>query len=117
LIFICTISVIGGCAFGSKSDVYEEKGIASWYGKDFHGKTTSSGERYDMFKYTAAHKTLPLGTKVKVTNLSNGKSVRVKINDRGPFVEGRIIDLSYVAALQIGIVKTGTAKVKIRVLD
>jgi len=92
---------------------YVEVGIASWYGPGFHGKKTASGEFYNMYKLTAAHKTLPLGTYVKVINLENGKSVVVKINDRGPFVSGRIIDLSYAAAKKIGMLGKGTAKVKI----
>ncbi len=92
---------------------YSEVGYASWYGKKFHGRPTASGEIYDMYKLTAAHKKLPLGTYVKVTNLSNGKSVIVKINDRGPYVRGRIIDLSYAAAKKIGMVKKGVQKVKI----
>jgi rare lipoprotein A len=92
-------------------------GVASWYGPKFHGKLTANGEIYDMYKYTAAHKILPIGTKVKVTNLNNNKSVIVRINDRGPFVKERIIDLSYVAAKQIGIDKTGTAPVKLLVLS
>ena len=92
---------------------YVEVGIASWYGPGFHGKRTASGEFYNMYKLTAAHKTLPLGTYVKVINLENGKSVIVKINDRGPFVPGRIIDLSYAAAKKIGMLRKGTAKVKL----
>lgn len=104
------------CFFKHGPEKFDEIGNASWYGKDFHGKITSSGERYDMFKFTAAHKTLPLGTKVEVTNLSNGRKVKVYINDRGPFVEGRIIDLSYAAALKLGMVKHGTTKVRIKIL-
>ncbi len=96
---------------------YVERGLASWYGPDFQGKRTSSGETYDMYKMTAAHKTLPLPTYVKVTNLENGRSVVVKVNDRGPFKKGRIIDLSYVAAAKLGIVDNGTATVEIHVLD
>lgn len=92
---------------------FVQVGIASWYGPGFHGSKTASGEIYNMFKLTAAHKTLPLGTYVKVINLENGKSVIVKINDRGPFVKGRIIDLSYAAAKRLGMLKKGTAKVKI----
>ncbi len=91
-------------------------GVASWYGKDFHGKPTASGEIYNMYDMTAAHKTLPLGTQVMVTNLENGRSVKVTINDRGPFVKNRIIDLSYAAAKAIGMVGPGTAKVMIEVL-
>ncbi len=92
---------------------FVQVGIASWYGPGFHGKKTASGEIYNMYKLTAAHKTLPLGTYVRVINLENGKEVVVKINDRGPFVPGRIIDLSYAAAKKIGMLKKGTARVKI----
>lgn len=95
------------------SSGFVQVGIASWYGPGFHGSRTASGEIYNMYKLTAAHKTLPLGTYVKVINLENGKSVVVKINDRGPFVPGRIIDLSYAAAKRIGMLRKGTAKVKI----
>ena len=92
---------------------FRQKGKASWYGKKFHGKKTSSGEIYNMHAMTAAHKTLPLGTYVRVHNLNNGKSIEVRINDRGPFVRGRIIDLSYAGATQLNIVGPGTAPVEI----
>lgn len=92
---------------------FRQKGKASWYGKKFHGKTTSSGEKYNMYAMTAAHKTLPLGTYVRVHNRSNNKSIEVRINDRGPFVRGRIIDLSYTAAQKLDIVGPGTAPVEI----
>jgi rare lipoprotein A len=95
---------------------WTQKGIASWYGPNFHGKFTSNGEIYNMYDFTAAHKTLPMNTKVKVTNLNNGKSVIVRINDRGPFVRGRIIDLSYAAGKKIGLDKSGTAPVKLKVI-
>jgi rare lipoprotein A len=91
-------------------------GVASWYGKDFHGKPTSSGEIYDMYQLTCAHNTLPLGTLVMVTNLENGKSVELKVNDRGPFVKERIIDLSYAGAQILGIYEKGTANVKVEVI-
>jgi rare lipoprotein A len=91
-------------------------GTASWYGNKFHGKPTASGEIYNMYSLSAAHKTLPLGTKVRVTNLSNNKKVVVPINDRGPFVGDRIIDMSYGAAKRLGMVDTGLAKVRIDVL-
>jgi len=94
-----------------------EKGQASWYGKKFHGKKTASGERFNMYGYTAAHKTLPFGTKVRVTNLDNGKKVVVRINDRGPFVKGRVIDLSYAAAKKIGMLKKGVVPVKVEVVS
>ncbi len=92
---------------------FSQKGIASWYGKKFHGRKTASGEVYNMYDMTAAHKTLPLGTWVKVYNIRNGREAVVKVNDRGPFVRGRIIDLSYTAAKRIDIVGHGTAPVKI----
>jgi rare lipoprotein A len=95
---------------------WTQRGIASWYGPDFHGRYTSNGEVYNMYAFTAAHKTLPMNTVVKVTNLNNGKSVIVRINDRGPFVKGRIIDLSYAAGKKIGLDVTGTAPVKIEVV-
>lgn len=91
-----------------------EVGIASYYGDEFQGRTTANGEKFDQNKFTAAHKTLPFDTKVKVTHLSNGKSVVVRINDRGPFVKGRIIDLSKVAAQEIGLTVDGTAKVEVQ---
>lgn len=96
---------------------YRESGIASWYGGDFHGRKTSSGERYDMHAMTAAHPTLPIPTWVEVTNLSNGKHVIVKINDRGPFVDKRLIDLSHAAASALDMVRAGTARVEVRALD
>lgn len=96
---------------------YKEKGISSWYGKKFHGHRTSSGEIYNMYAMTAAHKTLPLPTYVRVTHLKNGRSVIVKVNDRGPFHQGRIIDLSYSAAKKLGVATTGTAAVKVVALD
>jgi rare lipoprotein A len=93
-----------------------QTGLASWYGPDFHGKATSNKEIYNMYDFTAAHNTLPFGTNVMVTNLDNGKSVVVRINDRGPFVGNRVIDLSFAAARVLGMVGTGTAPVKIEVL-
>lgn len=96
---------------------YDERGIASWYGNKFHGYMTSSFEPYDMYKFTAAHKTLPLPTWARVTNLENGKSVIVRINDRGPFVSNRLIDLSYAAAVRIGIWPKGTGLVEVRAID
>lgn len=94
-----------------------QTGEASWYGPDFHGKLTSNKEIYDMYDMTAAHNSLPFGTYVVVTNLNNGKSTIVRINDRGPFVKGRIIDLSYAAALALDMVASGTAPVKLEVLS
>lgn len=96
---------------------YQEKGIASWYGMKFHGRRTSSGEPYDMYKMTAAHKSLPLPTYVRVRNLQNGKSAVLKVNDRGPFHSNRIIDLSYAAASRLGILKSGTGLVEVTAID
>lgn len=96
---------------------FVERGIASWYGPNFHGKRTSSGEPYDMYKMTAAHKHLPLPCYVLVTNLDNGRQAVVRVNDRGPFHDGRIIDLSYSAAVKLGVVRSGTARVEIRTID
>ncbi|RJG51237.1 septal ring lytic transglycosylase RlpA family protein [Motilimonas pumila] len=96
---------------------YKEVGHASWYGNKFHGHLTSNGERYDMYSMSAAHKNLPLPSYVKVTNLANQKSVIVRVNDRGPFHGGRIIDLSYAAADKIGMVHSGTAKVEVELIN
>jgi len=96
---------------------YVERGIASWYGPDFHGELTSTRETYDMYQMTAAHKTLPLPTWVEVTNLENGRKVRLRVNDRGPFKDERIIDLSYAAALKLDVVRNGTARVEVRAVQ
>lgn len=102
------LTLLAGC--GPR---HVEQGLASWYGPGFAGKPTASGERFRPCKRTAAHKTLPFGTRVKVTNLSNGRTVVVRINDRGPFVEGRIIDLSKAAARQLGMLQAGVVRVEI----
>ncbi len=99
------------------SDDYVETGVASWYGSDFQGKKTANGETYNMYEMTAAHKTLPLPTFVRVKNLDNGKEVVVRVNDRGPFSKGRIIDLSYAAAKELEMTDAGTARVRITVLS
>jgi rare lipoprotein A len=101
----------------ASSTGYSARGIASWYGTKFHGHRTSSGEPYDMYQMTAAHKTLPLPTYARVTNLRNGKSAIVKINDRGPFHDNRLIDLSYAAASKLGILGKGTGLVEVKVID
>ncbi len=101
----------------SSSGGFVERGLASWYGRKFQKRLTSSREPYDMFAMTAAHRTLPLPTYVRVTRLDNGRSVVVRVNDRGPFRAGRIIDLSYVAAVKLGIERTGTAPVEVRALE
>ena len=100
----------------TSAEGYREKGIASWYGTKFHGRRTSSGEVYDMYAMTAAHKTLPLPSYAEVTNLKNGRKVIVKVNDRGPFHDNRLIDLSYSAATKLGIVAKGTGLVEVRVI-
>ena len=101
---------------GAEADPYQS-GLASWYGKKFHGRKTASGSPYDMGAMTAAHKTLPFGTKVKVVEVKTGNSVVVTINDRGPFVENRVIDLSKEAAKQLGIIEQGHAKVELYRLE
>jgi rare lipoprotein A len=100
-----------------RADGYEEEGIASWYGPGFHGKKTASGEVYDMYANTCAHKLLPLGTTVRVTNLDNQRTVLTRINDRGPFVEGRIIDLSYAVARELGMAERGTCRVRVEAVS
>jgi rare lipoprotein A len=118
--------LIGVCvAFGGGNVIAKEKstvvkstaGSASWYGGQFHGRKTANGERFNMNGLTAAHRSLPFGTKVRVTNQKNGKSVVVRINDRGPFVGKRVIDLSRGAANAVGMLGTGVAKVKLDVLS
>lgn len=101
----------------ASSTGYVERGIASWYGSKFHGRRTSSGEPFDMYAMTAAHTTLPLPTYAEVTNLANGRTVVVKINDRGPFKHNRLIDLSYAAAVKLGIAEQGTGLVEVRAID
>ncbi len=96
---------------------YIARGIASWYGRKFHGRPTASGEPYDMYAMTAAHRTLPIPSYVAVTNLRNGRRVVVRVNDRGPFHSDRLIDLSYAAAVKLGIDKSGTAPVEVRALS
>jgi len=96
---------------------YDQTGVASWYGTDFHGKRTANGEHYDMHTLSAAHKTLPLPTLVRVTNLDNGRAVIVRVNDRGPFVKERLIDLSYAAARELGYDRQGTAHVRVQTLE
>jgi rare lipoprotein A len=97
--------------------IYRETGVSSWYGKDFHGRKTANGETYDMYGISAAHRTLPLGTYIRVTNLDNYKSVKVKVNDRGPFAKNRVLDLSYGAAKELGFVAQGTTKVRIETFE
>ncbi|HEX6858968.1 MAG TPA: septal ring lytic transglycosylase RlpA family protein [Caulobacteraceae bacterium] len=108
---------IGGRTYTPRYDPdYEETGLASWYGPGHHGKPTADGERFDQNEVSAAHKTLPLPSIVEVKNLENGKKIRVRVNDRGPFVDGRIIDLSKEAAEQLGMLQRGVAKVRVKYL-
>ncbi|MEJ2662386.1 MAG: septal ring lytic transglycosylase RlpA family protein [Desulfobacteraceae bacterium] len=114
------IAVVVSC--GSRPDVFQQRryeavGLASYYGAAFHGRRTASGERYDMYDLTAAHPVLAFGSRVEVTNLSNGRKVQVRINDRGPFKKGRIIDLSYAAAKRIGMLTRGLVRVSVRSLN
>ncbi len=118
------LGLLVGCSSSSASQKtkqysgsHELTGLASWYGSKFHGKLTASGEKYNMRAYTAAHKSLPFGTVVRVINTDNNKSVDVKINDRGPFVSGRVIDLSQRAFAQIGDASKGVVPIRIEVLD
>ncbi len=121
VVALLVLGVIASCSGNRKAESagvgYEEKGVASWYGPGFHGKRTANGEVYDMDAMTAAHKSLPFDAIVEVRNLDNGRTIRVRINDRGPFVRGRIIDLSREGAKRIGMLGPGTARVKIRVVD
>jgi len=100
----------------ASGDTYDEVGVASWYGTKFHGKKTANGETYDMHAMTAAHTTLPIPSVVRVTNLENGKAIEVRVNDRGPFVKSRLIDLSYAAAKALGYRKQGTTRVRVQVI-
>ena len=113
--------VVAGCSLFRRAEPPPvvggvQAGVASWYGPGFHGRPTASGEVFDQHELTAAHPSLPLGTRAMVTNLENGRAVEVRINDRGPFVDGRVIDLSYAAARSLGMIGPGTARVRIEVL-
>ena len=121
-----TCFLLGGCRIaapparkhmGRPTPGGTRQGLASWYGGKFHGRKTASGERFDKHAMTAAHRSLPFGTRVKVTNLENGRSVIVRINDRGPFAKKRIIDVSRAAARKLGMLQAGLVRVKIRVLS
>jgi rare lipoprotein A len=113
--------LLGACSSLQKGEVpldlgIKDRGVASWYGKEFHGRQAANGEIFNMMAYTAAHRRLPLGTVVRVLNLVNGKSVKVRINDRGPYIEGRMLDLSYAAARELGMVESGITPVQIEVV-
>ncbi len=115
-LMLSAVLLLGGCATIRRPGATVEEGLASWYGPGFHGRSTSNKEIYDMYDLTAAHRTLAFGTHVMVTNLHNGRSVTVRINDRGPFVRGRIIDLSYAAARLLDMLGPGVVPVRIEVL-
>lgn len=112
---ILTMDDAAQAQMGQPAAIYTQRGEASWYGPGFHGRKTASGERFNQHGLTAAHRKLPLGTKARVTNLDNGKTVEVKINDRGPYVRGRIIDLSKAAAERLGMKDAGTTPVRLEV--
>src|SRR3954465_678616 len=120
-LFLVATMAAGPVTQGSSSKEVTPKpyqvGRASWYGKQFHGRSTASGEPYDMFQFTAAHRQLPLGTWVRVTNLRNGRSITVRVNDRGPYVGNRIIDLSYGAAQMLELRARGTEKVRLDIVN
>ena len=116
LLFLLLLFSSCCCLNPFREEQYDEIGVASWYGHPYHGRKTANGETYHMDKMTAAHQTLPFGTKVSVTNLETGKKVKLRINDRGPFVKKRILDVSRKAAHKLGLYEPGTATVGIRIL-
>lgn len=121
LLAIVVCASLGACSWIPKGESgldvgIKDRGIASWYGEQFHGKLAANGEIFDMAALTAAHRTLPLGSMIRVVNLQNGKHVRVRINDRGPYVNGRILDLSYAAAAQLGMVDGGLSVIQLEVI-
>jgi rare lipoprotein A len=112
-------AIVSSCStyrLGEADPTYTSEGYASWYGPGFHGRKTANGERYNQYAMTAAHKSLPFGTKLRVTNLENDKQIVVRVNDRGPYIRGRIIDLSRKGAKQLAMLGKGTAKVRIETL-
>ncbi len=118
---LLAVSLLSACSSLPKGELsldigIKDRGVASWYGKDFHGKLAANGEVFDMTAYTAAHRKLPLGSLVRVMNLTNGKSVQVRINDRGPYIQGRMLDLSHAAAVELDMVEAGISVVQIEVL-
>jgi rare lipoprotein A len=117
LAWVLLVACVAACATRAPDGPARTTAVASWYGPGFHGRRTASGERYDQHELTAAHRTWPLGTPVRVTDLQSGRSVVVRINDRGPYVAGREIDLSYGAARALGVVDTGTAQVRLEPLE
>lgn len=120
LLSLLLILPLAGCAserYARPSPGINQRGIASWYGPKFHGRLTANGEVYDMHQLTAAHRELPFGTVIEVENLDNGRKVEVRINDRGPFVRGRILDLSYEAARRLGMAQVGLARIDLRIVS
>ena len=115
-LILTTLLLLSTSACAKPKKIQIQIGKGSWYGKKFQGRLTANGERYNMYALTAAHKTLPFNSMVEVTNLSNNRKIIVRINDRGPYAKGRIIDLSYLAAKKLGYVNKGVAKLKLRVL-
>ena len=114
---IAVLSILPALAAPIKAASWEQTGVASWYGGIFQGRLTANGEKYDTYAYTCAHKTLPFGTVLEVENLGNGRTVRVRVNDRGPFVDGRVIDLTYAAARELDMIRDGTAEVHITAVE
>ena len=114
---LAALLVSGGVFWPADSRAAAQCGKASWYGERFHGRKTANGERFDMHGMSAAHRTLPFGTKVRVRNLKNGRSVVLRVNDRGPFARGRVIDVSKAAASKLGFIRAGTARVKVERLN
>lgn len=118
---LLALSLLSACSSLPKGELsldvgIKDRGVASWYGKDFHGKLAANGEVFDMTAYTAAHRKLPLGSLVRVVNLTNGKAVQVRINDRGPYIPGRMLDLSHAAAVELDMVEVGTSIVQLEVI-
>ena len=118
-LFIIVSAMVCLCIAHSafSDEVYPQYGYASWYGKSLHGKKTASGERFDQHSFTGAHRSLPFGTLVRVKNLKNGKEVVITVNDRGPFIRGRIIDISRAAASSIGILRLGVTRVRVEIIS
>ena len=119
-LLLLTLGVVVSCRSAGPVRVrigWSQRGQASWYGLPFHGRRTANGERYDMYRMSAAHRHLPFGTVVEVRNVDNGRRIQVRVNDRGPFVRDRILDLSYAAAAELDMVRTGTASIELRVVE
>ena len=119
-LLLLTLGFAVSCRTAGPSRVrigWSQRGEASWYGMPFHGRRTANGEKYDMYRMSAAHRDLPFGTVVEVRNVENGRRVQVRVNDRGPFVRGRILDLSYAAATELDMVRIGTASIELRVVE